>query len=53
MTEDNGNQVLDTFIFMKMDAGCNEIAPAISFDQFHENVSMLMNMMPHSEQKGF
>ena len=34
----NENQILDTFMFMRIKAECNETAPAISFNRFHKVV---------------
>ena len=38
ISENNQNQVLETFISMKFDAECNETTPAISLHRFHGNI---------------
>ena len=38
MSEKNPNQILETFISMKIDAECDENAPAIAFCQVHEDL---------------
>ena len=34
-TSTSQNQVLETFVSMRIDAQCNEITPAISFNRVH------------------
>ena len=38
ISENNQNQLLETFISMKFNAECNETTPAISFHRFHGNI---------------
>ena len=40
ISENNQNQVLETFISIKFDAECNETTPAILFLRFHEDFSI-------------
>ena len=40
ISENTQNEVLETFIYIKMDAECNETTPAISFPRFHEDSEM-------------
>ena len=40
ISEHHQNKVLDTCIYIKSDTECNETAPAISFDLFHEVVKV-------------
>ena len=40
ISEHHQNTVLDAFIYIKSDTECNETAPAISFDLFHEVVKV-------------
>ena len=44
ISENNQNQVLETFISMKFDAECNETTPAISFHRFHGNIQNDANL---------
>ena len=42
--ENMQNKVLDTFISIKSNAECNETAPAISIDRFHEDSEIFSKM---------
>ena len=44
ISENNNNQVLETFISMKSHAECNENIPAISFGRFHEDFCTSTNI---------
>ena len=44
MSENNQNQVLETFRPIKFDAACNETTPAILFLRFHEDVMICTKM---------
>ena len=44
ISENNQNQVLETFISMKFDAECNETTPAIILHRFHEDYEMFTKM---------
>ena len=41
---------MEMFIYIKMNAACNETTPAITFDQFHGDLNILTNMTPNSDQ---
>ena len=40
ISENTQNEVLETFIYIKMDVESNETTPAISFLRFHEDSEM-------------
>ena len=40
ISENKQNQILETFISMKIDAECDENAPAIAFDRFRKDLNI-------------
>ena len=51
ISENNQNQILETFISMKMDAEYNETTPAISFDRLHVDFDIVSKSHQNSNQK--
>ena len=48
ISENHQNKVLETLIFMKFDAGCNETNPEIVEYRFHEDYEILTKMTSKS-----
>ena len=53
ISENHQNQILETFVTIKMDAEYNGTTPAISFDRFDVYFDMFSKSHQNSSQKGF
>ena len=52
ISENNLNQMLETFISIKIDAEYNETTPMMSFDRFHKDFTIcLKNKAKHLTKK--